>query len=480
MLAELLANGFVVGVSKETDAMQSMREYLRWTPDRGWITWTGKVWSATPEPLAIEMTRRELKRMYVLFVSMAGDDLSEAHLNKYKQLLGYVLAKHVAYFLKGLLTASPEIFDANPELLNFQNGVVDLRTGKLLEHDPDLFMTRIALVNYSPRATHSDWDKTLTAVPEDVREWLQVRYGQAATGYATDDDVLPIQTGGGSNAKSTMVGAIAAALGDYATYVPEKVLLANPGEHPTELMTLRGARLAIIEETPEGKFLPTKRLKDLLGTSTMTARAMRQDFVSWTASHTLFLNTNYVPQVAETDHAVWRRLALVKFPYKFIHPDEPIMAPNERHGDPGLRERLKNNTDDQLEAVAAWLVEGARAWFDMEGQLPTPLSVQVDTLNWRAEADLVLAYAQERLTFDSQSSVVSKDLYEDFTEWLKAAGRQVWNDQTFASRFGGHELAEKNHVTKTRVNQPANVSLPNPYAVPPTGKTTMWLGVRFN
>jgi hypothetical protein len=35
----------------------------------------------------------------------------------------------------------------------------------------------------------------------------------------------------------------------------------------------------------------------------------------------------------------------------------------------------------------------------------------------------------------------------------RSTDRQVWNDQTFAARFGAHELAVKNYVSKKRVEE---------------------------
>lgn len=480
LLAERIAR---MGVGRDP---RPMLEYLRWTKEKGWLLWTGRVWSPIPDPQAVEHVRLRLKAAYVYNVENSPNPQLTAKING--KLLTRKKAADVAFFLKGILTIDFTAFDSSPDLINCPNGVVDLRTRKLYPHEAGYMMTKMTKVAYNPKARHDDWERALDAVPDDTHDFLQLHYGQGITGYPVDDDRMLVQTGGGSNGKSTLDAAIVAAIGDYGVYVPDKVLLANPNDHPTELMTLRGARFALIEETPEGHHLPTARLKKIVGTPRISARAMRQDNVEWDASHSLILNTNYIPQVAETDDGTWRRLALVKFPYKFVDPSKPLMAPNERHGDPGLRERLRFNTDDQLEAVLAWLVQGAQAWYDLGGyqggglkNYGLPASVQRDTDAWRAEADLILAYAYERLTFEPGTAVLSKELFADFSLWLKETGRTPWNDQTFASRFGGHDLCARNHVTKDRPTNPKNVDLLTPGFTPePTGKVTVWSGVKFN
>jgi DNA-directed RNA polymerase specialized sigma24 family protein len=126
------------------------------------------------------------------------------------------------------------------------------------------------------------------------------------------------------------------------------VLLANPGDHPTELMDLRGARFALIEETPEARKLDVQRMKKITGTAEITARRIAQNPVTFTATHSLFVTSNHRPMVDQTDGGTWRRLALVRFPFTF----------RGQSADPGLRDRIKRNMNVRR-AVLAWIVEGA-------------------------------------------------------------------------------------------------------------------------
>lgn len=485
VVAELLATG-EIRHGYDTVSRESGRPPLSeaWCYSEGkWRTWDGIVWRSADEVELVEAVRLELR---AFFTEMTADPgLTAADVKARSVLLQKSKAANVVYFLRGLLTVDGAKFDANPFVLNTLSGLVDLRTGMVREPSHLDYLTKVTGAEYKPGATHPDWDKALEALPADVRDWMQVRYGQAITGFAVDDDVIPIQTGDGSNGKSAQVTGMVKALGGYGVFVPDKVLLASPNEHPADLMTLRGARFAVLEETPEGKHLPTKRLKDLAGTTVMTARAMRQDWVSWDATHTLFVNTNFVPQVAETDGGTWRRLALVKYPYKFVHPDDPLMAPNERHGDPGLRERLRDNPDGQWEAILAWLVKGALTWFgNGRQQLPTPLTVRADTASWREETDVVMAYCMDRVEFDPSARVLTSDVYEDFTQWLEAAGKSKLAENTLAARLESHELFKKNNVTKVvRSRDHSGLVRPevqwNQDQKPTPAQATMWVGVKF-
>lgn len=481
VLAEILAHGGLVeGVARIPTATgrAALSEFVAYV-EGDWLIWDGRVWARKREPDAIELVRLELRALFTTVT--AEPDLKAEHVKRAAVLLQKQKAANVLYFLRGLLTVDAAEFDPHPDLLNVANGIVDLRTGAIRDHEALYRFTKIADVDYSPDARSDDWDAALQAIPEDSRAWMQERYGQAATGYMTPDATMIIQQGDGSNGKSTIEDAIVDALGDFAAAIPEKALTGTSADHPTDMMTLRGARLAVVEELPEGRHLPTKRLKDLVGTKRITARAMRQDFVTFEATHSLVVNTNYIPQVAETDHGTWRRFALVRFPYRFVGPGERVLSIHDRPGDPGLRERLSR--PEALSAVLAWLVRGAVLWYEQDRTFTdTPVSVVADTQAWREDADLILAYANHRLVFDPSTAVLAREVYEDFSTWLEESGRQPWTDATFTARLTAHELAAKNGVSKAK-RRTASVVLhrrfgPNLSEALPA-QAYMWGGFRF-
>jgi putative DNA primase/helicase len=88
------------------------------------------------------------------------------------------------------------------------------------------------------------------------------------------------------------MAALLRALGTYGRPISHRVLLAQPGQHTTELTDLRGLRLAVLEETPEEGRLDTHQLKATIGTPQITARRIRKDDITFDTSHSLCLNTN--------------------------------------------------------------------------------------------------------------------------------------------------------------------------------------------
>ena len=453
----------------------------------GWMAFDGRRWTPVGETVVAEKIREALIRLHR---AETESGVEPGRLQQILRMLTAAKIRALTYVAK-LKLSSDEPLDGHPDLLNVANGVVDLRTGELLPHDPALMFSKVVPVNYMRGARHLDWEQALAAVHEDALDWLQIRLGQGVTGHPVPDDRLVVFKGSGANGKTTIVDGIREALGnDYAITMPDRVLLARQGDHPTELMMLRGARLALMEELPELGHLNVKRLKDLLGTGEMTARLIAKDTVSWKPTHTPVVTTNYLPRVDESDNGTWRRLVLLEFPYRYCPPGAALRSIYDRHGDPRLRERLRHGGDGQHEAVLAWLIDGSVQWYQHRQMPDDPASVQQATALWRRSSDVLMRYADERLVFDPQAQVVATELFEDFNHWLQANGHRPWSDQSFSARFAQHGEAIANGVQKKRSRRSATVRLsrrPSRFlgatevipgsAVPQ--QFTAWVGIRF-
>lgn len=451
----------------------------------GWKKFDGRRWKSVSR----EVVAEDIRQWLIKFLQReAHARANHARLQQISRMLSASKIRAISYIVELRLTTDDQ-FDKHPHLLNVANGVVDLRTGVLGPHDPALMLTTLCPTNYLPDAKHPDWDHALEAVPDDAVDWMQVRFGQGITGHPPPDDKLLILNGGGANGKSCLIDGVRCCLGsDYVVVMPDRVLLARPGDHPTEMMSLRGARLALMEELPEGGHLNAKRVKDILGVGKITARYCGKDSVWWTPTHTPVVTSNYMPRVDESDTGTWRRLLMLTFPYTYLPPGTPPKAPYDREGDPGLRERLRQGGEGRHEAVLAWLVEGAvRCYQDGQRMPDDPQSVQQATQRWRGNADLLLRYIRDRLVFDTEAQVMATELFEDFRQWLSASGHTPWSDQTFSARFSQHGEVLGNQVDHKRARQSDKIRLSRPprerelfpVVAEPPAQFKAWVGVRF-
>lgn len=459
----------------------------KWSAALGWLKWDGKRWKAgrpDPEP-------RNAVREWVINLLRRTKDGARIKLVSQKLTSGAIGA--LTNLLRGVdgIFCDAEDFDTDPDILNCPNGVVDLRTGELMPHDPLRLITKLAGAEYEAGFTTPDWEQAKKALPDSVLSWMQLRLGQAATGHTPPDDLMIICHGGGENGKSSIMEPTTKALGEFSVLVSDRILLASNDAHPTEMMDLRGARLALLEETPEARRLNVARLKKLIGGSEITARRIAKDPVTYPTTHSFFVNTNYELQVDETDRGTWRRLARLVFPYTFKKAHEPLEGEWDRHGDPGLRDRLKVDRDS-WKAALAWMVAGAMKWYAENRVMPEPPKKVVDdTLAWRAGSDVIMGFFQEMIIPDPESHIASVDLLESMNAWLGQRGQKGWSDKLLASRMQGHEVIQRHRVELKRFRLSAEgLSRPGKYikadswdeqglVKPLPAQFRAWAGLRF-
>jgi P4 family phage/plasmid primase-like protien len=467
-------------------AEERLRGRFIFVPGLGWHRWNGWKWEDLG-PDGELLIQKLAGRWAVDFLvrkaaeGVSGDVLKA--LARYREEGQNTTLARAARLADSIAVSANEL-DQDPWLLACPNGVVDLRTGVLSPPNPALYITRSTTVDYVPGFEHEDWSRALEAVPEDARLFLQDRYGQALTGFPTPSDQIVVCSGGGENGKTTLGGTCFQVAGDYARLLTDKVLLGSARDHSTDLMDLRGVRLAYLEETPEARRLDPVKLKRLLGVPVITARRIQKDPVSFRPTFTLLVNTNWTPVVTETDHGTWRRLVRVAFERTYYKTPEEVA----RHGegallaDQGLRVRLSEGGSDGQKACLAWMVEGAVRFWE-RGQVlgALPPSVEAATLAWREESDVLLGYVSEFLDFDDDYYVLSSDLLTEVNRHLLDLGHQKLSDQTLATRFGGHSVFGRK-VRKTQAVGGRKLSRPGweaGLAPVPAGRPRAWIGARF-
>lgn len=404
----------------------------------GWLVRRDAVWAPLSDQAMLERVSAEVAREGSVVVARMGAQGAV----KSTMVFSKKKAADVMALLAGALEEPDQVFDTKDWKLNCPNGVVDLRTGKLREHRVGDRFLRVTGTVFDPEARSNRWEKAWEAVDPDTAPWLRLRLGQAITGTRPRDDRVLFLKGGGSNGKSVMVDAVSLALGDYALTVPPRVLLGSPSDHSTEMMTLQGVRLALLEEMPE-HHLAGAMLKRLAGPREITARRIARDNVTFPVMFSLFVTTNYPLRIADTDYGTWRRVTMVPFPFRYVA--QPIDG--ERKRDNALK-RWSESTADP--GVLAWLVAAAvECYADMSGFETLPESVETATNETRSDNDTLGQFAEECLVLE-QGALTSKNaLFNAYRSWARdnLGGREM-SQVTFKPRFLETELGK--HVKETR------------------------------
>jgi len=324
--------------------------------------------------------------------------------------------------------------DANPWLFNLANGTLDLRTGKLSEHDRTDLITKVSPVKWDVSAKCPLWDEFIMyAMEEDeeVVEFLHRFFGYCLTGLVTEQ-VLLFMEGTGGNGKTTALLVLMHVLGDYAIQGAPGLLMSKFSEsHPTEVADLEGARFVANAEVEKGKPFAEALIKQLTGSDPIRARKMRQDFYQFMPTHKLCIAANHRPIIKGNDEGIWRRVIRIPW-HRKVSADKK---------DPFLIEKLKAEAPGILNK----LVEGCLAW--QKGGLTPPRKVRIATDAYREEMDVLAEYMEDRCVLGKHKSVAKKQLYLDYAEWCEDMKQRPQSYSLFCRQLSERDFTQS--VAKT-------------------------------
>jgi P4 family phage/plasmid primase-like protien len=386
-----------------------------------WLVYDGKRWVVDAEPAIAAMAKKTALRIYKEVATIANDAERTALAKWAIQCERRAFQANMIELAKSEpgIPIKPEVFDRDPWLLNVQNGTIDLRTGDLRPHRREDLITRIIPIEFDPAALCPLWDSVLTKVfggKADLVTFWDRLCGLSLTGV-TQEQILPILWGSGSNGKSTVVKTLVNLLGpDFAMISPPGLLLKKHHEaHPTDRASLYKMRLVVEMETAEGIRLDESLVKHLTGGDPITCRRMHEDYWSFDPTHKLMLCTNHKPEIRGQDHAIWRRQRLV--PFTVTIPDSEAIT--------DLPERLRA----EYPGILARCVRGCLNW--QRNGLRPPDEVTEATTEYRNEQDTLGGFLMDECIQKTQLRAKSKQLYDRYRRWAEGSGENALSQKRF-------------------------------------------------
>ena len=418
---EQFSPGLVVGPYDENGharcAARYLKPQLRYTRTHGWLSWDGVRW--------ITHSDTEAQRLVIEFLERRRAAGQEAKVDKLAALnISSNLVGNVMKLLRSYLGDDIERYDSRPHLLNCRNGIVNLRTGELIPHDPEYRMLHLADVDYNPKALEKDhWAAWKAFLDENVQEG--VSYLQLVTGYSltgeTREEVLfyfygPSRSGKGTFTEA-MLKILPSPLGfetDFNTFTRDR----SNDSNNFDLAVLRPARLVIASESERTDWLNPAKVKVLTGGNLIFCSFKRKDHFSYKPRYKIWLVSNHPATADPDDDAIWGRIRLVSFPITHLGREDRT-----------LKRRL--HKPEALQALFAWAVRGAMRWYQLEGGIPAPKEMEALRAEFRKRADIVGQWIDDCCAEDDTYMVQGRKLYKSYQAYCKECGYRALSYRKF-------------------------------------------------
>ncbi len=407
-----------------------------------WLVWDGRRWPIDASGEVMRRAKRTARSIFVEASHAVDKDTRDAlakwaSASERRERLTAMIALAQS---EQPIPVAVEHLDAEPWLLNCENGTIDLRTGELREHRREDYLTKLCPLEYptEPGIDPELWLTFLDRICDGSEPkilFLRRLIGMALVGEVLEN-ILPIFYGAGANGKSVFLETICSMLGsDYAMAAGTSLLMVDrAGRHPTERTDLHGRRFVAANESGDGGRLSEETVKQLTSREGIRARRMREDSWEFKPSHTVVLATNHKPTIRGTDHGIWRRIQLVPFNVTIPEPERDS--------------ELANKLQAEWPAILRWAVAGCLDW--QRNGLLVPGEVLDATDDYRNEQDILGEFLEERCIVGEGCSARAGDLYKSYSSWAADRGEYAHTQTRFGTQLGERGFKNKRNTKDGR------------------------------
>jgi len=379
----------------------------------GWMHYNGKYWQ-------MDSAEAQLDRAVVRTLKERRSLAAEAGREKLVRIARPTASnvRNTKYLFRSLVITDVNIFDRDPDRINCQNGVLDLRTGDLEPHKPEQFFTYCLPIEYNPQADPTSWVDLLlqwTNGDRAVVDYLQTAIGYSLTGH-TWEECLFYLYGPPRSGKGTFTETLLAMLGkkplatevDFASFTAAR---ENDSQN-FDLAPLKPCRFVVASESSKYRTLNAAKVKALTGGNDIMCAFKHKDHFTYRPEFKIWLSSNWPVNADVDDDALWYRVHVICFPNSYVDRE-----------DKRLKARCKGRQN--LEAVLAWAIKGAIRWYNQDSQgLQVPKQIKAATEQHRIDLDYVGQWLEECIeqTGNPNHFVANAAIYLSYQNWCKENG----------------------------------------------------------
>jgi putative DNA primase/helicase len=297
---------------------------------------------------------------------------------------------------------SRESWDANPDLLVFTNGTLEISECNFREHRPEDYATSALAYAYDPEADCEVFKAVLRKAAPDAVGFLQEFAGYCLTPDTSLETALWFKGPRGSG-KSTVIEGLVAMLGDKHGVLG----LGEIESSPFALSRIPGKTLLVSTEQPSSYLRSTHIIDALISGETIIMDRKHRDAQEVTPTAKIVWAMNEAPRIANTTSGIFRRVKIVEFPAL------------ETQRDPAVKEWVKQ----EGAGILNWALEGLER-FRGRGEFEFPPSIITATAEFEKANDLPAQFVEEECVIGPVKEVPSNSLYSRYKGWCENNGHR--------------------------------------------------------
>lgn len=341
--------------------------------------------------------------------------------------------------------------------MNFENGVLDVKSGILEPHSMQNGFRSVLPCVYDTTATAPRFMQFLGDITVERQELINLLQEYMGYIFANGDcryEKILLLIGTGSNGKSTLVQVLRALAGKQGF----SSLSIKDMQSDQNRYLMEGKLVNIAEENSKDSFRDTELLKNFASGGEIRVKRLYSQPYEYRNTTKLVALCNTPPASSDTTHGFYRKLLMVPFDQVFSHDKGNL--------DTGLIEKLML----ELPGIFNWIREGYLR-LEKQGRFSESKASANTLLKYQKDTDSIVAWAEDNLFFHPQEGVEynKQEIYQNYVQFCESTGvsnkpaNQVYDYiKEFIKKNGGiyHEHQRRDGQKRFRAIQFVSINPP--------------------
>lgn len=332
-------------------------------------------------------------------------------------------AKQVIGHIQRKTYVNREEFDNDSNIMNVKNGLLNLETGELKDHDPEYLSRKQLPIKYNPEADCPKIKQFFKDIvhEEDVPVLEEIFGFILMDGYPIHKAIIPV--GEGRNGKSTFNNLIRDFVGEENA---SQISLHELATEKFARAQLEGKLVNTGYDMSSKALKHTSIFKAVTGEDEITAQRKNKPLFNFTNSAKMILPTNEIPPTYDMTDAFFHRCLPIEFPNKFVGEDE----------DPSIIEKL--TTEEELSGLLNLAIEARKRLIGQGGFTRTKESKEREQ-HYQKLFNPIRAFIEEKCLVGENYRVPKATLYGEFGKFARNNRIHMMSKSTFTKRLQREE-----------------------------------------
>lgn len=333
-----------------------------------------------------------------------------------ENIFSYLLSKIRVELDIGVVLNDEKQKKLNSQFINMKNGLLNIKTGKLVKHTPEILSKNQLAVDYNPKASKVFANTFLKQVLErDTKPFIEEFIGYSLT-IDMSEQVALMLTGSGSNGKSVFIQFMNNMIGSDNT---TSVTLKDFDGDKFKIVQLKDKLLNVGADISAKRLDETESFKKVISGDSMMGEFKGVDSFNFQPYAKNIFSANELPSTIDASDGFFRRWKIVPFNQNFTgREDKDIFT--------------KITNTDNLEGLFLIAFEGLQRLRNNGSFTPSKTSDELRNNYIDANKPVKRFINEEFIVYEDDDKIETdfislEDIFELYQDWCERSGMRSKN-----------------------------------------------------